>query len=328
MTTDLLEDRLRSLAIEEPDAARVSERVLERNKLRAPRRPPRIATVPVALAVLVALVAYFLPAADLAVASRVPWSSETLQWAGLVGARDRITVVSSTATSAGYRVTLDGAYADSTRTVLLVHVEPVAMPDAFATITDQFARTYRSQGGTFDSRTGDMSIQFGPLAWPDSLVGARITLHLPGVHAVRSVDDTPAGEATPGSWELTAVVRVDEGRSLPAPPPADLGPAHFRFKSVLYTPASVEVDMEVTGVSQEDLDRMIPGLGGKAGPALEVDILDPGGQIITGTGSSSGDQTVSDYDFVGFRTGGAGKYVVRVSYYGHGSFERVLDIPS
>lgn len=323
MTNDLLEDRLRNLAIEVPDAGRVSARVLDRNSSLRRFHAPRLVTVPIALAALAVLVVYFAPAADLAVANRVPWSGEMLRWAGLVGARDRITVVNTSATSAGYRVTLEGAYADSTRTVLLIHTEPAAMPDGFTTIiTDQFARTYRWEGGSFNLLTGDMSMQFESLAWPDSITGARITLHLAGVQ------QPPSVQTTHGTWELTAALGVDQGQSLPVPASGDLGPVHFRFKSVVYTPATLAVDVEITGASQVELGRMIPGLGGKAGPALQIHILDPSGQIIDGSGDSSGDQRVSDYRFFGFRTGDGGKYVVRVSYYGYGSFDRVIDIPS
>jgi hypothetical protein len=214
-----------------------------------------------------------------------------------------------------------GAYADSTRTVLLMHVDPLADLWINTSITDQFFRSYRMSGGSENLNTGDMSMQFEPLAWPDAITGARITLHVPQL-------ETPSHETVAGTWELTATLGVDVAKSLRSPAPGDLGPAHFSFTSVSYTPATIEVDVHVTGASAEDLNRMVPGNGGKEGPALQIEMLDPNGQIVNGNGAGSGDNGATDFHVFGFRTGGGGNYVVRVSYYGYGSFDRVVSIPS
>ena len=239
-TVELLEQRLLELALESPDAARVSAKVLA-----GPRRRrihvPRVASGLVGVVLLITLIAYFVPAADTAVASRVPWTGEIMQWAGLVGASDRITYVNAAATSSGYRLELQGAYADSTRTVLLMHAEPAIAVASDAVITDQFARTYRISGSSSNLLTGDIVMQFEPLAWPDPITGARITLHV-------SQLGTSSSDTVYGTWELTAALGVDVGKPLPLPAPADLGPAHFRFTSIVYTPATIEVDIEVTGV--------------------------------------------------------------------------------
>jgi hypothetical protein len=320
MTVELLEQRLEELAIETPDAGRVAAKVLSRRSRRRVRIP-RIATASVAFVVLAALVAYFVPAADTAIASRVPWTGEVLQWAGLVGASDRITYVNSTATSSGYRISLGGVYADSTRTMLLMHVDPAIASTADpVVITDQFGRTYQFSGSSSNTLTGDIVMQFEPLAWPDSVTGARITLHVAHL-------ETPSHATVSGSWDLTASLGVDVAKTVPVPAPADLGPAHFRFTSVTYTPATIEVDMEVTGVSGDELSQRIPD-GLKGFQALQVDLLDPSGQVIHGNGSPSGDQNPNHIHAFGWRTGGGGKYTVRVSYYGYGSFNRELVIPS
>ena len=321
MTVEMLETRLHELDIETPDPGRVSARVLARQARRPGRRIPRLVTAPAALLLLVVLVAYFVPAADIAIAEKAPWGDEVLRWAGLVGASDRITAVNASATSSGYRLTLQGAYADSTRTVLLMHADPaIAAPHGVVVITDQFARTYQIGGSISNTLTGDIVMQFEPLGWPDTITGARITLHIAALQ-------TPSHGTINGTWELTAALRVDVTRTLPVPAPGDLGPAHFRFTSVIYSPATIEVDMEVTGVSGDQLWRRVPN-GGKGEPALQVDLIDPSGQNINGNGSASGDQNANHVHAFGFRTGGGGRYVVRVSYYGYGSFERVLTIPA
>jgi hypothetical protein len=324
MTTDLLEQRLENLVVETPDAGRVSARVLARVPRPRRRRWPRVALSGVATVVLLALVAYFVPAADTVVA-KVPFAGDWLRDAGLVGARDRITIVGSTATSSGYTLTLVGAYADSTRTVLLVHSNPASIPGhGFETVLkDQFGRSYQFQSSITDTRTGDEMMQFESLAWPDALTGARITLQ---ISSIETATATGPGTNVAGSWTLAATLGVDTATAVPVPEPANLVQAHFRFTSVTYTPATIEVDMEVTGVSPEYLGRTIPN-GGKGSPALTIDLIDPNGQLINGNAGSSGNLSATQIHFFGFRLGGGGDYVLRVTLVGDGTFERVLKIP-
>jgi hypothetical protein len=321
MSIDLLEQRLENLSVEAPEAGRVTARVLSRVGARRSRRWPRIAAFGIASVVLLLLVAYFIPAADTAVAS-VPVAGDVLREAGLVGAADRITSVNAVSTSSGYRVELVAAYADSGRTVLLMNSSPGISPEFnYMKLTDQFGRSYEFQNGSSDSRNGDMVLQFEPLAWPDQLVGARITLHMSRVGS----GDPEAPVPVDGSWTLVAVLGVDEGVALPLPDPATLGAAHFRFTSVRYTPASVVIDVEITGVTMTDLVRMIPD-GGKGTPAFTYDLIDPDGEVISGGSSISEDLGAEHLHFVGFRLNHGGNYTLRFTYVGSGGFERVLHI--
>jgi hypothetical protein len=95
---------------------------------------------------------------------------------------------------------------------------------------------------------------------------------------------------------------------------------------VTYTPATIEVDIEVTGVSADYLWRRIPD-GGKGTLALQIELVDPNGQVINGNGGSGGDQSATQIRFFGFRESGAGSYLLRVTLVGDGTFERVLKIP-
>jgi hypothetical protein len=322
MTTDLLEQRLENLAVETPDAGRVSARVLARAPRPRRRRWPRVALSAVATVVLLALVAYFVPAADSAVA-KVPYAGDLLRNAGLVGAKDRITSVGASSTSSGYTLTLAGAYADSARTVLLIHSKPAAIPDGPDELSDQFGRAYHVQGTVFDMRTGDGTMQFEALSWPDAITGARITVH---ISSLRPAFANGPGQDVAGSWTLPATLSVDTATALPLPEPANLGQAHFRFTSVTYTPATIEVDIEVTGVSAEYLGRIVPD-GAKGSLALTLDLIDPTGQVISGSLASTGDSSGSQIHFLGFRLGGGGDYMLRVNLAGDGTFERVLKIP-
>jgi hypothetical protein len=323
MTVELLEQRLHELAIETPDAGRVSARVLARTARRPSRRLPRLTAGAVATLALIALVAYFVPAADTALAG-VPVAGDLLRDAGLVNASGRITSVGSVSTSSGYRVTLVGAYADSTRTVLLLHSDPPMYPDfgLGMRLTDQFGRSYNPQNGTGNLDTGDIVVQFEALAWPDAITGARITLHISSIQA-----SVPNGPLIAGSWTLPATLGIDETKALPLPAPATLGPARFRFTSAGYSAATIGIEIEVTGATMTELGRIIPD-GGKGTPAFRMDLIDPNGQVISGSGSMSEDPSGVHVSLLGFRLGGGGNYVLRVSYAGFGEFERTLTIPA
>ncbi|TME03513.1 MAG: hypothetical protein E6I61_04760 [Chloroflexi bacterium] len=318
MSVDQLEERLQNLAIEIPDVRRITTRVLARQARRRGRRLPRVALSAVAAILLLALVAYFVPAADTAIAD-VPFAGDLLREAGLVGASGRITAVDSTSTSSGYKLRLVGAYADSTRTVFLMHADPaIAAPD-LPDLADQFGRTYHLSDSISNMLTGDLVMQFEALAWPDGFTGARVTLH-----ATRL--ELPDGSFVSGDWKLNARLGLDETDPLPLPATATTGSIHYRFTSVAYTPATVSIDMIITGATMDDLNRRIPD-GGKGTAVFSIDLIDPGGAVINGTYSLDSDQQGVHLHFLGYRLGPRGDYQLRVTYIGQGSFERVVAIP-
>lgn len=329
MITDLLGERLENLAVEVPDAGRVTARVLSRAPRPQSHRVRRLVAVSVATVLLIALVGYFVPVADTALASTP--AGDLMRDAGLVGAKDRITWVGAADTSSGFRLTLVGAYADSTRTVLLLHSDPATLPaDPFSVqLTDQFGRHYRLRGSVTNMRTGDASADFEPLAWPDAITGARITLHISQVQALVKpyADGVPVElKDVRGSWTLHATLGVDETTALPLPASADLGPAHFQFTSVRYSTATIAVDVDITGVTAEELSRRIPD-GLKGTPVMSAELLDPSGQMIGGGMASSSNGGPVHMQLLGYRLSGGGNYVIRIKYVGVGEFERVLKIP-
>ncbi len=327
MTTDLLEKRLHDLAVPTPDAGRVSARVLATRPSRHQHPAIRIVSAPVALIVLAALVVYFVPAADVVLAD-VPFAGDLLQSAGLVGARDRITSIGSSATSSGYTITLVGAYADSTRTVLLVRSNPPSLPagGSDTSLTDQFGRTYQFHGGTTDMLTGDATMEFDALAWPDALTGARITLHISRIDAIGPGPDFKDLGEVRGSWNLPATIGVDEASPLPLPAPAATGSIHFRFTSVTYTPATIVIDMFVTGTTAQEMNTRIPD-GGKGTPVFTMAVKEPNGAVTTvwllGEQEQSGVRVHSLF----YRSAGSGDYELRFNYVGQGGFQRALNIP-
>lgn len=329
-TDDVLEQRLTDFAFETPDAGRITARVL--SERRAPRRRyPRVLAIGVATVVIAAAVLYFVPAADAGLAD-APVAGDLLRDAGLVGAGNRVTAVGAVASSSGYRLELVAAYADSTRTVLIVRAEPGIGLGGFPQpeLTDQFGRTYQWNSGMSDSRTGEVIMEFDALAWPDALTGARITLHWSAVQPA-ACSTVLAVCQVAGSWTLPAIIGIDEGTVLALPAPGRLGNANFRITSVVSTPATIAVDLEVTGMSMEDLNQIAPD-GGKGTPRLSIDLIGPDGSSANMQGGGGGE---SSDDLVGVHmhywwprnTASGGDYHLHIAYLGLGEFDRVLHVP-
>jgi hypothetical protein len=335
MPTDYLEQRLSHLTIPVPDAGRMTARVLSHAGKPRRRQLPRLIAVGVATLVIASAILYFVPAAD-AVLADTPVAGDLLRDAGLTGAGNRVTSVGAVASSSGYRLELVGAYADSTRTVLLIHTEPgISLSGPGPELTDQFGRTYQWGYGTSNAQTGDVVLQFDALAWPDAITGARITLRWTSVQtaacAMHPSDTSGPACNVAGSWTLPATIGVDEGTVLALPAPARLGNANFRFTSVVSTPATIAFDIEVTGMSFGDLNRDVPD-GSKVRPLLSIDLIAPNGSLDQGGG---GDATFSEELFgshihISWPRGSssAGDYRLEVVYGGLGQFERVVHVPS
>ena len=336
MTLDVLEQRLADLAIDTPDPGRVTALVMSVAARPRRRHLARAVAIGVATIAVMGAVLYFVPAVDVVLAD-TPIARELLRDAGLLGAGNRVTSVGAVSTSSGYRLELVGAYADSTRTMLLVHSEPAVIPSLSwtATLSDQFGRTYFISGASTNGLTGNVVIQAEPLRWPDAITGARITLHITQVTPVTCTGspsvDPSAVKCTQrppvaGSWTLPATIGVDEDTALPLPAPAQLGPASFRFTSVHLSAATIAIDIEVKGVTQEELARRIPD-GKKGKEVLTIQVLGPDGELANGNGPGSPPNEKGVHLHVyGYRFM-PGDYHVHVTYVGYGEFDRVIRVP-
>lgn len=296
--------------------------------------PARLIAIGVATLMIAACVLYFVPNADATLAG-APVAGDLLRDAGLVGAGDRVTAVGAVSESSGFKLELIGAYADSTRTVLLLRSEPAILPLGFsANLTDQFGRTYSTSSGQGDSRTGEVIAQFDALAWPDALTGARVTLKVTSVERAcpssAFCQDAAPGPNMAGSWTLPAVIGVDEGTVLALPASGRIDGGTFRFTSVVSTPATIAVDIEVTGMSMTDLGKTVPGKG-KERPLFTVDLVGQGGSMdVTGGGGAD-----YSHDLEGVHlhfwwprsASSAGDYTLRIVYEGIGEIDRVIHVP-
>ncbi len=279
MSIEPLEVRLRELALTAaPDAGRVTARVLSTHRRRARLRWPRVTLSAVAAMILFAVVAYFAPASSTVVA-RVPLAGAT------VGASERVTMVGASGVSAGHTVTLVGAYADSTRTELRLHVSPAAMIGFGINLSDQFGRTYGATSSFGNLLTGDVTAEFEPLGWPDAMTGARIDVHVSQLDA--GVDFR---QVVKGTWTLHATLGVDEGTTLANPAPISLGSARLSFTSVVATPGSLEVDLDIIGVSLQDLEARAPDTATIKGSRVFIlDLRDSQGNSVLATDNETQD---------------------------------------
>ena len=307
MTTELLEDRLRNLAAAAPDAGRVFARVLATSPRRARPRWPRVSLGVVAAVVAIAVVAYFVPAAGTVVA-RIPLAGQ------LVGANSHVTAVGSSSTSSGITLTLTGAFADSTRTVLYIHSSPaIALLGPDASMTDQFGRTYHSSSGSSNTLSGDMVQEFEALAWPDQLTGARITLDIPDVQV-----GLQAMQTVRGSWRVSATLGVDEGTSLAPPAAVSLDGAHFTFTSVIYTPESIAIDVDMTGATSEDtMGRQPDPANPKGSVLLDFEVFDASGSQVLAEYSIDDGLFSSHVHILANRDdNGPATYMIRITFKG------------
>lgn len=332
MALETLEQRLTDLALDTPDAGHVTARVLSLAQKPPRRQLRRAIALGVATVVIAAGVLYFVPAADAALAD-APIAGNLLRDAGLTGAGTQVTSVGSVASSSGVRLQLIGAYADSTRTVLLLRANPAVdlfeVPDYNVQLTDQFGRSYHVQSGQTDSRNGQVIVQFEALAWPDALTGARIAFKVTALQPICAAsafctDPVPGGPVVTGSWVLPATLGVDEGTALPLPASARLGAAQLKFTSVRSSTATVGIDIQVTGVTFGDLAQMVPD-GGKLAPVFTIDLFSPTGDLANASSSMNEGLQGPTIQFLGYRSG-PGEYRLHISYRGS-SVDRIVTVP-
>lgn len=328
-----LDDRLTDLDL--PLPATLVPRVLARADQRAlrPARRPLWVTAALAAVVVLALLAGSLYAAPrfadaLAGAPVVGGPTRALlESVGLAPLNNRLTAINEVATSSGYRVTLVAGYADATQTVLVLRVEPPAELFDTAALTDQFGRSLRPRSGVSDGLTGNTVISFASLPFGDSLLGARLTLHVfalqPGLQ--------PPTSMVHGNWDLHATLAVEPGQHLrPLPADGRLDTTTFRFTSIVRSGPSLQVGMQVEGPLSSHLTDMVgadvPNVS-KPHPVFDVRLLDATGGEVQGISSEMSGGLGSETGHWNWLVTAAGRYRLVVSFEGVGQFERGIDVP-
>lgn len=248
-----------------------------RGRRRPARRP---ALLVLAAAVLVAALA----ASPLVEATASPISGWLLRAVGLTPVQ--VTQVSRagrpngvvSATSAGYTVTLTGAYGDQFRTVLLLSANPKAFVMA-PRVTDETGHVLGGGGGV--AGLDGSALEFDPLPPGRHL----LTVHV-DVLMVQDGGAQPA-VAHRGDWTLRFPLDAATAATVATVPASgDLGRVHVAIHGIVSSGGSLYVQVETMGATIDELQMQPPeGQGGPGGGpgALHFQVFDAEGHQITTT---------------------------------------------
>jgi hypothetical protein len=278
------------------------------------RRPAVLALVAAALVAAVAV-------APLARAATAPVAGWLVRSAG-IGPRDagRITPASGVvkASSAGYTVSLVGAYGDQVHTVLFLRTVPAAL--AAVQVSDETGRVLPGGGGIGGGPDGS-ALEFAPFSPGHHQVTAQIVALRPLAPGQRGV--------VRGSWVLRFPLNVGttpEAVAIPAS--GDLGPGvHVAVAHAAGDGHLVDLEIETTGATIDQLGK--EPREGEAGPAhgpgaLEIRAYDAAGHPLRPVGQSASaagkgsDVQLRTVTWKQYLEGtGPGVYRLVVTYEGH-----------
>ena len=185
-------------------------------------------------------------------------NAKFLEFYGLSG--QNVTLVNDSSTSSGHTVRLVAGYADGLRTVLFLEIDGKGLAGGKAygrnpgeygvgddglSLTDQFGHTYKPAG------VGSTNwLQFEPLVWPASKVGARLTLHITNLGKLwlGGAGDTELS----GDWTVHATLVAEPVHVLPLPSPVRTANSVYTFTSVRVTSTAVHIEWTTTGALIDD----------------------------------------------------------------------------
>jgi hypothetical protein len=289
-TLEEIDERLRSLPetlVVDPKDVRAMARIVELRvptKRAADRKAPsrrgliRLGAAGAAIAVVVivnVVAAYYAPTYSRALADAPGIGGPSSKILAGFGLNSRgVTAINDSATSSGHTLRLAAGYADGLRTVLFVSVDGKGLNDnpkgylgdyglGNFTLTDQFGHTYVPSGvGTPNW------IQFTPLAWPASSVGARLTLHVTSIDAMWLI----TGRELQGDWSLHATLVAEPAHSLALPAPVRTPNANYTFTSIRSSTTTLIIHWTVTGPVLDEEMKLRPTNvpGGTQQPQYQV----------------------------------------------------------
>lgn len=319
---DVLARRLATLEIAEPQPAVITARVLSSAPERHVPRPLAISAWTATLLLIGTLAAaYFAPAWSQALADGPigGFAGGLLRGFGLASESNRVTVLSDRVSASGVTLELVGGYADGTRTLILLRTSPAAYPGMGSTPTrlrDQFGQSYnvRSAGGNIE--TGETILQFEPLRWPATAVGARVTVEIAHMLVAGKTDVS-------GPWSVHGTLSVEEGVDLEVPSAVDLGGLRLTFTRARSFSTTVVIDFRASGAI-ELLTQRVSGANPKGTPAVEVALIDDSGRSLT---MVQGDLTGGGPELTGqwlWQVDAHAPYTLRISVAGVGRADRIV----
>jgi hypothetical protein len=186
------------------------------------------------------------------------WFEGDLAAAQLTPAASVVTTLNLVSTRNGRTVNLVGAYADPTRTVLVLRTIPVTGAAQVQVADDQGPLTaaYFGAPGVWGDQI--VSFQQGPHASADGVAHLRVTVS----GFVQSPSST---EVSPGNWTFELALKLEPAIALPMQPrPASVGawkvnveafeltPSVIHFRAVLTGPTTTEINDSTVAMLDEN----------------------------------------------------------------------------
>jgi hypothetical protein len=335
---DPLADRLRAIQLEPPRSLVPS--VLAAAGMRRSRSVPQrfgLVAVPIVLvALLMGASSYFSPRfADALAGAPVIGGpiGELLRSTGMIRVQGRLTPLSDSVTSANFKVSLIGGYADAFQTLLIIRIDnprqlhPSVLQQA--TLSDQFGRSYEQRAETWSTKHPgyvDEVISFAPLSWPASWAGARLTLSIDGLQLESSqpINVPPVA----GHWILHGILDMQDTQSLSLPVDGRIGSTSFHFISLQTSPAALQLRMAIDGPLAPHLNDVghLPEPY-KPQPDLTIELVDAHGiaqRPLQGEMFINGEHVDLRWLWV---VPSRGDYQLIVNFTGGGSFSREIHVP-
>jgi hypothetical protein len=253
-----------------------------------PKRPR-----PIRLAIGLTMAVLLIAAGNLAAAYYAPTYGQALAAAPVLrGVADPLlhafglteqnaVALNSTATSSGHTIHLVAGYADGLRTVILLALDGRGLtgnPKQYGShpgdygialgysLTDQFGHSYKPNGGT-----GPTELQFEPLVWPASKVGARLTLHVTGLDEEWLLGTNARRDTIlAGDWILKATLMLAGVHDLPLPAPVRTADGTFTVTLVRLTGSELQIRWTVSGPINDRFDGLLYSTAGSNNQNPEV----------------------------------------------------------
>ena len=278
-----------------PEAAEIGPRVIQLfgqgdsgRAVRRGRWPRRLALAAVVLLLVVGALAA-LPSTRQALADAPivgPFAADLLRLAGLPSVGPRISHLDVKAVSSDHTVSLVGAYADNSRTVVIVHVDPARMPELPVTLTDDKGVSL-TEPVISPTEKGDVVLTFGAIPNP-SPNGNPLTLDIEELGPILTVSGPVTGDygRVEGQWILHFTIKVDAQAAIPPLAPGQLGQVKVSFQETVVG-TDVQVSAHLTGATIGQLEDMASddaaakGATGQPGPgAFQMSLLDGSGRLV------------------------------------------------
>lgn len=239
------------------------------------------------------------------------WPEADLAAAQLTPAASVVTALNLVSTSQGRTVNLIGAYADPTRTVLVLRTIPDTGAAQVQVSDDQgpLTATYFVTRGVW----GDQIVSFrqGPHASADGVAHLRVM--------VSGFVQSPAStEVSPGNWTFELALKVQPATALPmAPRPTSVGAWKVNVEAFELTPSVIHFRAVLTGPTTTDINDSTAAMLDRNGKPIKPMTIEPT--------STAPNQTRLDETWV--RPAASATYQLQVNGAG-GQYKTSVNIPA